>query len=95
MGFESSHVLQQLVAGETTRQENQTHVIELLGADVATVSRRLPTSNRTAGWTTARSEASCSANRGSDRYRRAGPGAVSSGDLAYQASKHLHILVSG
>ena len=39
MGFESSHVLLQLVAGETTWQETQTNVIELLGADVATVSR--------------------------------------------------------
>jgi hypothetical protein len=64
VGFESSHVLQQLVAGEATWQENQTNVIELLRADVATVSRRLPTSNRTGGWTTARSEASCSSNPG-------------------------------
>ena len=38
MGFESSHGLQQLVASEATWQENQTNVIELLGADVATVS---------------------------------------------------------
>jgi hypothetical protein len=52
------------------------------------------TSNRTSGGTAARSEASCSSNRGSDRYRRQVPGRYLR-DLAYQASKHLHILVSG
>ena len=66
----------------------------LCATRLATVSRRLPTSNRTSGGTAARSEASCSSNRGSDRYRRQVRGGYLR-DLAYQASKHLHILVSG
>ena len=45
MGFESSHGLQRLVAGEATWWENRTNAAELPGVDVATVSRRLPMSN--------------------------------------------------
>ena len=53
-------------------------------------------SNRTSGWTTARSEASCSSNRGSDRYRRAGPGAVTSGTWPTRpASTYTSSLAAG
>ena len=95
MGFESSHVLQPLVAGEATWQEKQTNVTELLGVDLATVSRRLPTSNRSLRVDDSKTWSLVQLEPRVQPVLTGRSGVVTSGDLAYQARKHLHILVSG
>jgi hypothetical protein len=73
-----------LVAGEATWREDRTNAMDLLGVDVATVSQRLPTSNRTSGRQQQELKPHAAGTTGPIRYRRPGPRAITSGDLAYQ-----------